>query len=136
MRKQRAVIIGGSIGGLFAANLLLSRGWQVEVYERVADDLAGRGAGIGTHDELFAVMRGLGIAIDDSIGVRVPERVCLAPDGAMLHRLEWRHVMTHWLRVYRPLRERLGPESYHAGRTFIDFTDEWHTFSTGIFTPV
>src|SRR3954453_19612400 len=44
MRKQRAVIIGGSIGGLFAANLLQSLGWQVQVYERVGDDLAGRGA--------------------------------------------------------------------------------------------
>src|SRR4051812_11187339 len=124
MRKQRAVIIGGSIGGLFAANLLQSRGWQVQVYERVGDDLAGRGAGIGTHDELFAVMRGLGIAIDDSIGVRVPDRVCLAPDGALLHRLEWRHVMTHWLRIYQPLRERLAPASYHSGRALADFTDD------------
>jgi 2-polyprenyl-6-methoxyphenol hydroxylase-like FAD-dependent oxidoreductase len=123
-RKQRAVIVGGSIGGLFAANLLERRGWETYVYERVADDLAGRGAGIGTHDELFEVMRTLGIAIDDSIGERVSERVCLAPDGAVLHRLEWRHVMTHWLRIYRPLRERLAAERYHAGRAFVDFTDD------------
>ena len=123
-RKQRAVIIGGSIGGLFAANLLARQGWHVSVYERVADDLAGRGAGIGTHEELFEVMRRLGVAIDDSIGVRVPDRVCHAADGALLHRLEWRHMMTHWVRIYRPLRERLARESYQAGRTFIDFTDD------------
>jgi 2-polyprenyl-6-methoxyphenol hydroxylase-like FAD-dependent oxidoreductase len=125
MRKQRAIVIGGSIGGLFAANLMQRAGWTVDVYERVADDLAGRGAGIGTHDELFNVLRGLGIAIDDSIGVRVLDRVCLAPSGEVLHRLAWRHVMTHWVRIYRPLRERLLPSSYHAGRTFVDFSDDY-----------
>ena len=124
MRKQRAVIIGGSIGGLFAANLLVRAGWQVDVCERVADDLAGRGAGIGTHEELFNVMRGLGIAIDDAIGVRLPDRVCLAPSGEVLHRLAWPHVMTHWVRIYRPLRERLAPESYHARRTFVDYSED------------
>ena len=54
-KQQRALIIGGSLGGLFAANLLRSIGWHVEVFERVADDLATRGAGIGTHDELIAL---------------------------------------------------------------------------------
>ena len=124
MRKQRAIIIGGSIGGLFAANLLSRAGWQVDVCERVADDLAGRGAGIGTHEELFNIMRGLGIAIDDAIGVRVPDRVCLAASGEVLHRLAWPHVMTHWVRIYRPLRERLAPGSYHARRTFVDYSED------------
>ena len=124
MQKQRAIVIGGSIGGLFAANLLAKLGWAVDVYERVADDLAGRGAGIGTHDELFAVMRELGIAMDESIGVRVAERVCLDERGAVVHRLVRPHVMSHWVRIYRPLRERLASGSYHAGRSFVDFTDD------------
>ncbi len=124
MQKQRAIIVGGSIGGLFAANLLAKLGWTVDVYERVADDLAGRGAGIGTHEELFAVMRELGIAMDETIGVRVTERVCLDERGAVLHRLVWPHVMSHWVRIYQPLRERLLPGSYHAGRGFVDFSDD------------
>ena len=28
---RRAIVIGGSVGGLFAANLLLRRGWDVRV---------------------------------------------------------------------------------------------------------
>jgi len=124
MQKQRAIVIGGSIGGLFAANLLQRQGWRVQVYERVADDLAGRGAGIGTHDELFAIMRELGIAMDESIGVRVVERVCLDERGAVIHRLASPHVMSHWVRIYRPLRARLAPDSYHAGRSFVEFTDD------------
>ena len=124
MQTQRAIVVGGSIGGLFAANLLAKLGWAVDVYERVADDLAGRGAGIGTHDELFTIMRELGIGMDDSIGVRVDERVCLDERGAEVHRRAWPYLMSHWVRIYRPLRERLAPGSYHAGRSFVDFTDD------------
>ena len=51
--RRRAVVIGGSLGGLFAAGFLQELGWQVYVYERVADELAARGAGIGTHGALF-----------------------------------------------------------------------------------
>ena len=47
-----ALIIGGSLGGLFAAHLLRAAGWQVDVFERSTEDLAGRGAGLGTHDAL------------------------------------------------------------------------------------
>src|SRR5574338_588078 len=43
---KRALVIGGSLGGLFAANLLHDLGWQVEVFVRVGDrvcvDRAGR----------------------------------------------------------------------------------------------
>src|SRR5437868_3622967 len=41
---KRALVIGGSLGGLFAANLLADLGWEVDVYEKVMDDLAARGA--------------------------------------------------------------------------------------------
>jgi len=106
-KQQRALIIGGSLGGLFAANLLRSIGWHVEVFERVADDLATRGAGIGTHDELFAVMRRLGVAIDSSIGVEVHERICLDSDGSVLHKVALSQMMTAWARIYRPLKDML-----------------------------
>ena len=50
---RRALVAGGSLGGLFAANLLLRAGWDVNVFEHSRDDLVGRGAGIITHPELF-----------------------------------------------------------------------------------
>ena len=82
MKTGRAFIIGGSLGGLFAANLLHQQGWQVEVFERVGDDLASRGAGIGTHDELFTVLERIGITIDRTIGV--PGRNCLDQSGKVI----------------------------------------------------
>ena len=65
MKMPRVRVIGGSIGGLFAANTLRSIGCEVLVLERAAQDLAGRGAGIGTHAELHAAMRRLGLAFDE-----------------------------------------------------------------------
>ena len=115
-KQQRALIIGGSLGGLFAANLLRSIGWHVEVFERVADDLATRGAGIGTHHELFALMRRLGVAIDSSIGVEVHERICLDSDGSVLHKVALSQMMTAWARIYQPLKDMLPAPQYHFGK--------------------
>ena len=69
MRRLRALIIGGSVGGLLTANLLRSIGWDVAVFERTKNSLHDRGAGIGTRDELFAVLRRAGVHLDSSIGV-------------------------------------------------------------------
>ena len=46
--QQRAVVIGGSVGGLFAAHLLRKASWDVAVFERAAGSLGDRGTGIGT----------------------------------------------------------------------------------------
>ena len=45
--KGKALIIGGSLGGLFAGNCLRQIGWQVDIFEKTGDDLASRGAGLG-----------------------------------------------------------------------------------------
>ena len=74
---RKAVIVGGSVGGLFAAHCLKSIGWDVEVHERVSGDLAARGAGLGTHQDLFEIMRRVGIVVDENTGIEVHSRVCL-----------------------------------------------------------
>jgi 2-polyprenyl-6-methoxyphenol hydroxylase-like FAD-dependent oxidoreductase len=112
--KRRALIVGGSIGGLFAANWLRKIGWDVAVYERVEDDLASRGAGIGTHDELRAVIRRLGLPVED-IGVWVRERVCLERDGRVSHRLATEQLQSSWARVYRLLKDALPAGDYRFG---------------------
>ena len=44
-KRLRVVVIGGGIGGLFAANALVARGFQVSVYEQ-APNLGEIGAGV------------------------------------------------------------------------------------------
>ena len=46
---RRAVVVGGSIAGLNAALLLRNVGWEVDVFERSATLLEGRGGGIVLH---------------------------------------------------------------------------------------
>ena len=55
MNRRRALVIGGSLSGLFVANLLRAIGWRVEVFERARGELSGRGAGLGVQAELFTV---------------------------------------------------------------------------------
>jgi len=110
-----ALIIGGSIAGLFTALLLRQAGWQVLVAERSPGDLASRGAGVGTHPEQFVVMRRLGLPVDEAIGVHFTERLCLAQDGQVIARLPFEKVQTAWALLYRKLRDALPDDCHRNG---------------------
>lgn len=99
-RKPRAIVVGGSLGGLFAANMLLRDGWDVEIFERTPEALTGRGAGIVTHPELFEALATAGVVIDDSIGVRVETRVTLSRDGGAVSEREMPQTLTAWGKMY------------------------------------
>lgn len=114
---RRALVIGGSLGGLFAANLLLRAGWGVEVFERVGEALAGRGAGIVTHEELFDALRRAGAAIDATIGCETLSRVTLDRDGRVIAELPLRQILTAWGRLYRLLKDVFPPECYHFNKS-------------------
>jgi 2-polyprenyl-6-methoxyphenol hydroxylase-like FAD-dependent oxidoreductase len=113
--KRRALVIGGSIGGLFAANWLRKIGWDVTVFERVGDDLASRGAGIGTHEELRAVIQRLGLTVDETIGVWVHQRICLDRGGRVTHELATSQMQSSWARIYRLLKDAFPAADYRFG---------------------
>jgi len=51
--NRHAIVIGGSIAGLFVGAFLRRIGWQVDIYERSSIELIGRGVGIvASHLEL------------------------------------------------------------------------------------
>lgn len=109
----RAIIVGGSIAGLFAALHLRRVGWQVAVYERVSEPLTGRGAGIVTHDALFDSLEAVGIDPHDNLGVTVNERVAFDSDGRVVERLGLAQVLTSWTHLYDVLMHRFGTDHYH-----------------------
>jgi 2-polyprenyl-6-methoxyphenol hydroxylase-like FAD-dependent oxidoreductase len=121
--QRRAIVIGGSLGGLLAANMLHSIGWQVDVYERTGDDLASRGAGIGTHDELFDVLNRLRITVDDSLGVIPLSRTCLDSAGKPVASIQRPRVLTSWARLYRALKDAFPDTAYHFSKTLTHFED-------------
>ena len=114
----RAAIVGGSLGGLFAANLLHRAGWDVHVFEHSREDLVARGAGIITHPELFSCLARIGITIDESFGVDIPERVAFARDGRVIGTLPVAQCLTTWGRLYELLRGAFPAKRYHLGHSF------------------
>jgi 2-polyprenyl-6-methoxyphenol hydroxylase-like FAD-dependent oxidoreductase len=117
-RRPRALVIGGSLAGLTAANLLLRRGWDVELFEQTAERLEGRGAGIITHPALFEVLRRIGITVDDTIGVAIEGRIVVDCAGSVIGRLPLPQVVSTWGRLYVPLRAAFPADRYHQGVTF------------------
>jgi 2-polyprenyl-6-methoxyphenol hydroxylase-like FAD-dependent oxidoreductase len=108
----RILVVGGSLGGLMAANVLLRAGHDVQVLERSSRSLQGRGAGIVTHDSLRTALRAAGAVVDDTLGVPVEGRVVLDTLGHAQHRWAYPQVLTSWGRLYSLLREAL-PDARH-----------------------
>ena len=115
---RRALIIGGSLGGLLAANLLRGAGWEVTVFERNPDDLTGRGAGLSTHPQLLDVLRRIGIEFDEAMGVKLDTLICLDRNGRAFASCRSQRIMTSWGRLYQSLREQLPQESYRLAKSF------------------
>ena len=112
---KRALVIGGSIAGLLAAHALRRAGWDAVVYERAQEDLRSRGAGLGTHEQLIAILARLGLPVDRTVGVEVATRICLDREGRITHRIPMPQRMSAWARVYRLLKDALPPGQYRCG---------------------
>lgn len=123
-QSKRAVVVGGSLGGLFAANLLFRAGWDVHVYERVAQELESRGAGIVTHPELMDALHEAGVVVDDSIGVNVKERVTLGKDGTRVGSRSLPQTLTAWARLYGVLKAAFPNERYHNAKHLVSFSQD------------
>ncbi|MGH1569546.1 FAD binding domain-containing protein [Methylobacterium sp. P31] len=116
--RSRAIIVGGSMAGLFCALLLRKSGWDVDVFERIGSELSGRGAGIVTHDELFEILQRAGIDRETAtVGVSVEGRRVFGPDGSIIGVLPLPQILTSWGHLYGLLRAALPEPSYHHGRT-------------------
>ena len=82
-KRPRVVIVGGGIGGLFAANALIARGLDVSVYEQ-APALGEIGAGVFlTPNSVRQLQRvGLGPSVEKSARGSAPESHYFRHDGA------------------------------------------------------
>jgi 2-polyprenyl-6-methoxyphenol hydroxylase-like FAD-dependent oxidoreductase len=116
---KRALIIGGSMGGLFAALMLRKIGWEAEVFERVASRLVSRGAGIATHRELLATMRDAGVPVNASLGVEVRDRVMLDRNGHVTGEVAMPQLVTSWSHLYDVLLGGLPTRHYHQNRQLV-----------------
>jgi 2-polyprenyl-6-methoxyphenol hydroxylase-like FAD-dependent oxidoreductase len=127
----KILVVGGSLGGLFAANMLLRQGHDVTLLEKATGSLDGRGAGIVTHDALAEALRASGVRVDDSLGVHVTKRVTLGADGQTLGEMELPQILTSWSRLYHMLKESFPTERYLQGKTVKTVTQDASSVQVG-----
>src|SRR6266567_793021 len=98
-RKHRAIVIGGSIAGLFVGAFLRRIGWQVDIYERSSIELIGRGVGIfAAHLEFFEALDKCGAGTVD-IGVIVYKRITFDRKGDVIAEKPLLQIVTSWDRL-------------------------------------
>ena len=118
--QRRALVIGGSMSGLLAALMLRRRGWQADVYERVAGELAGRGAGIVAQPTLIAHLQALGLDTR-ALGMPIARRQLLDRIGGVALAGHCPQIFTAWERVYRLLRDAFPSVHHHRGHELVSF---------------
>lgn len=127
----RVAVVGGGIGGLAAANALLQRGIDVQVYEQ-ASALAEVGAGLTLQPNGVRMMRRLGFG--DGIerwGARVRDSRHLRADGSFVGSMltpemaERREMYgMHRADLLGMLVEKLPPEIVHTGHRCVGFEQD------------
>lgn len=110
---MRALIAGGSLGGLYAALALREVGWEVEVFERSGVDPSGRGGGIVMQPETEWFLERFGSSARE-VSVLLHRRRFLSATGAA-QTMPAPQLMTSWDRLYEKLRGALPDAHYHLG---------------------
>ena len=124
MAKLRIRIVGGSLGGLFAAAILRRDGHDVKIYERSTGGLAGRGAGLVGQTEIFAILRALGCEHVARVGVVAKERIIFDRTGEIVERHKTPQMQISWDHLYSTLHDFVAGDAYILGRSVRSVTQE------------
>jgi 2-polyprenyl-6-methoxyphenol hydroxylase-like FAD-dependent oxidoreductase len=116
---KKAIVVGGSMAGLLAGNMLIRQGWAVEVLERSREGLEARGAGIVPQRSLLAALARAGVTIRADIGIRIVKRVAYDRAGHAFATHYYDQYSTSWSLLYNLLRDAFPPEHFHAGRNVV-----------------
>ncbi len=131
---KRAIVIGGSLGGLFVGILLRSIGWQVDIYERSTHALDSRGGGVVLQADVVEAFQQAGIDTQ-ALGVVARERYYLNPDGSIDRPMPMRQMLTSWNLLYGAMRRHFPADHYHNGKQLNDIQQDSDlvtaTFSDG-----
>jgi 2,6-dihydroxypyridine 3-monooxygenase len=120
----RAVVVGGSFGGLTSALLLRKLGFSVDVFERSSTPLENRGGGIVLQPITMKWFDGHSARRINDLSTGSSHVRYLGPDNAIVHDepAEWRY--SSWGTVYRALLSDFGREHYHLGEFCAGFAQD------------
>ena len=113
--RLNIAVVGGSIGGLFAAAILHGNGHRVTVFERSRSGLARRGAGLVAQQELYDLLDLVGREAE-AIGVVARERITLDRAGDIVYTDPSPQTQLSWDHLYEVFRALVPSGRYHLGR--------------------
>ncbi|WP_066742388.1 FAD binding domain-containing protein [Cupriavidus sp. D384] len=122
-QRPRAIIIGGSLGGLFNAICLRKIGWDVQVFERSPQELDSRGGGLVLQPGVTEALHFADASPGDDFGVPSRDRIFVERDGTA-RRVYMPQTQIAWNGLYLRLRQALGSAAVHSGETFGSFTQD------------
>ena len=93
---QSAIVIGGSVGGLFAATALRAAGWRVKVFEQSPNDLDSRGGGIVLQPPIERAFAFGGVPVPRDAGVDSVDRIYLDEHDRIVQRMHMPQTQTAW----------------------------------------
>jgi 2-polyprenyl-6-methoxyphenol hydroxylase-like FAD-dependent oxidoreductase len=121
---KKAIIVGGSMAGVLAGNMLIRQGWAVEILERTKEGLEGRGAGIVPQRSLLSALGRAGVTVRPDIGIRVTKRVAYDRSGVAFATHPYDQYSTSWSLLYDLLRDAFPAQHFHAGRNVADIAQD------------
>ncbi|WP_175701781.1 FAD binding domain-containing protein [Burkholderia ambifaria] len=114
----RALVIGGSVGGLFTATALRAAGWHVSVFEQSPSELDSRGGGIVLQPPIVRAFAFGGVPMPGDTGVDSSERIYLDEGDRIVQQTRMPQTQTAWNVIYTALKRALPAGVVHAGETF------------------
>lgn len=113
MRAGKAIVVGGSVGGLFIGVLLQRQGWQVEIFERSSAGLAGRGAGLVPQQEVADILREIDREDVLQTNVVANERIFLDRKGEIEGLVQTPQAQMSWDLLFQAWQDQFSPQHYH-----------------------
>jgi 2-polyprenyl-6-methoxyphenol hydroxylase-like FAD-dependent oxidoreductase len=123
----KAIIVGGSVGGLFAAVLLHRAGWQVALYERSVVGLAGKGAGLVAQVDVSRILAEIGREDVLRSGVVARERIFLDRQGNIVQTVRTPQSQMSWDLLFEAFSAKLPGQCYRRGMRAMSATDDGAT---------
>jgi 2,6-dihydroxypyridine 3-monooxygenase len=121
---HRALVVGGSIGGLTTALLLRRLGFDVSVFERTPTNLDGRGGGIVLQPDTLRWFVECSDQHPEEVSTATRYVQYLSADNTILHRDDAPWSYTSWGTFYRALLADFGREQYHLGEYAAGFDED------------
>jgi 2-polyprenyl-6-methoxyphenol hydroxylase-like FAD-dependent oxidoreductase len=120
-KKAHAIIIGGSLSGLFSATALRAIGYSVDVFEQSPNELDSRGGGIVLQPDVLAAFKFAGVDLPAHSGVDSGDRIYLGPDDRIVEQFFMPQTQTSWSLIYNTMKQALPAGVVHAGERFTRF---------------